>query len=386
MSHEKLKIVFSGMIAADPYQGGATWAVLQYLLGLRELGHEVVLIEPIAASAIRSKNGSLIDSENARYFQCVLREFSLEENAALLHAETHETVGLPYDALEAFARRADVLINISGMLTDQSLIGRIPIRIYLDLDPGFIQLWHATQGIDMRFDAHTHFVTVGLAIGTESCDVPLCGRQWIHTLQPVVLSQWNRDAKVDANALTTIGNWRGYGSILHEGKSYGQKAHSFREFMSLPRLVDERFLVALAIDAGETADLKELNENGWQLISAEEAAGTPARYRNFIQRSKAEIAIAKQGYATSRCGWFSDRSVCYLASGRPVVAQETGFSRQIPTGRGLFAFRTTEEAAALIKRMNDEYALHSEAARALAETLFRSDLVLTCLLTRAGVN
>src|SRR4051794_29701598 len=126
MSHAKLKIVFSGMIAADPHQGGATWAVLQYVLGLKELGHEVVLIEPIAASSIRSKNGSFPDSENARYFQAVMSEFSLQDSAALLQVETQETIGLPYDALEAFARQADVLINISGMLRDQALIGRVP--------------------------------------------------------------------------------------------------------------------------------------------------------------------------------------------------------------------------------------------------------------------
>src|SRR3954454_11406500 len=215
MGQTKLKIVFSGMIAADPHQGGATWAVLQYVLGLKELGHEVLLVEPISTSAIRPQGASFAGSENARYFQNVLTEFSLQDSAALLHSETGETIGLPYDVLEAFANGADALINISGMLTDTALIDRIPVRIYLDLDPGFIQLWHATQGVDMRFDAHTHFVTVGLAIGTDSCHVPLCGREWIRTLQPLVLSHWNRGPKLDGNAITTIGNWRGYGSISH---------------------------------------------------------------------------------------------------------------------------------------------------------------------------
>src|SRR3954453_10763207 len=386
MAQNKLKIVFSGMIAADPHQGGATWAVLQYVLGLKELGHEVRLVEPMSASSIRSHNASFADSENARYFQNVLSEFSLQDSGALLQAETRETVGLSYDALQAFTGRADVLINVSGMLTDKILINRIPVRVYLDLDPAFIQLWHATQGVDMRLNGHTHFVTVGLAIGTDSCDVPTCGREWIPTLQPIVLSHWPRAANVERKAITTIGNWRGYGSIVHEGKSYGQKAHSFRQFMSLPQHVDEQFVVALAIDHGEISDLKALAENGWQLLSAEEAAGTPSRYRNFIQRSKAEIAIAKQGYAISNCGWFSDRSVCYLACGRPVIAQETGFSRHLPTSRGLLSFRRTEDAARCINTMNEDYASHSDGARALAETYFRSDLVLERLLSRVGVN
>src|SRR4051794_10241049 len=262
MAPNKLKILFSGMIAADPHQGGATWAVLQYVLGLKELGHEVLLVEPMSASSIRSKNASFADSENARYFQNVLSEFSLQDSAALLHVETRETIGLPYNTLEAFTGGADVLFNVSGMLTDKALIGRIPVRVYLDLDPGFNQLWHATQGVDMRFDGHTHFVTVGLAIGTDSCDVPLCGRKWIPTLQPIVLAHWSRGASVERNDITTIGNWRGYGSILHEGKSYGQKAHSFREFISLPRYVDEKFVVALAIHDNEVSDLKALAKNG----------------------------------------------------------------------------------------------------------------------------
>src|SRR4051812_28310618 len=282
MGQNKLKIVFSGMIAADPHQGGATWAVLQYVLGLKELGHEILLVEPISASSVRPNNVSFAESENARYFQNVLSEFSLEESAALLHSETRETIGLPYDALEAFSQGADVLINISGMLTDKALISRIPVRVYLDLDPGFNQLWHATQGVDMRFDGHTHFVTVGLAIGTDSCDVPLCGRNWITTLQPIVLSQWPRGEEITYNALTTVGNWRGYGSIEHGGKFYGQKAHSFREFRALPRMVDERFVVALAIHADESADIQAMAENGWDLVSSCEVAGTPSRYRDFI--------------------------------------------------------------------------------------------------------
>jgi hypothetical protein len=385
MRQNKLKILFSGMIAADPHQGGATWAVLQYVLGLRELGHEVVLVEPISAAAIRPKNTNLHESDNAVYFRQVMDEFALSEHAALIEGGTKESIGMTYDEVEAFARSGDVLINVSGMLTDQPLIGRIPTRIYLDLDPAFIQLWHSTQGVNMRLDGHTHFVTVGLAIGTDRCDVPVCGRDWTTTLQPIVLSQWPRGRKIGDGALTTVGNWRGYGSIEYDGKFYGQKAHSFREFRALPRIVDERFVVALSIHPDESSDIQALAENGWQLVSTCDVAATPSRYRDFIQGSKAEIGIAKSGYAASRCGWFSDRSVCYLAAGRPVIAQETGFSQFIPTGRGLFSFTTIDDAARCIHAMNEDYPLHSEAARTLAETYFRSDLVLNRILNRVGV-
>jgi hypothetical protein len=228
-------------------------------------------------------------------------------------------------------------------------------------------------------------VTVGLGIGSDACDVPLCGRNWITTLQPIVLSQWPRGRPINNGALTTVGNWRGYGSIEHGGKFFGQKAHSFREFRALPRMVDERFVVALAIHADEGSDIQALAENGWELAPACDVAGTPSRYRDFITGSKAEIGIAKSGYALSRCGWFSDRSVCYLAAGRPVIAQDTGFRKFIPTGRGLFAFTTIDDAARCIQTMNEDYALHSAAARNLAETHFRSDLVLTRILNCVGV-
>ena len=177
-----LRILMSGMMAGDPRQGGATWAVLQYLLGFRRLGHEVLFVEPVKA----------MSPESTAYFREVVRDFGLEKGAALLLGGTRETVGLGYDELRDAVKRCDVLFNISGMLADPALIERVPRRVYLDLDPAFIQLWHAEYGIDMRFDAHTHFVTVGLALGSASCPVPTCGREWITTLQPIVLDEWPR--------------------------------------------------------------------------------------------------------------------------------------------------------------------------------------------------
>jgi hypothetical protein len=384
MDAMKLRILFSGMIAADPHQGGAAWAVLQYVLGLRELGHEVAFVEPIPETAIRPANASLPQSENAAYFRQVVADFGLAERAALLLAGTRDTVGVSYEELHAIARQADVMINVSGMLTDRDLFRSIPIRLYLDLDPAFVQLWQAVQGIDMRLEAHTHFATVGLAIGTPSCSAPTCGRDWIPTRQPIALSHWPRAGKIRYDALTTVGNWRGYGSIENHGVFYGQKAHSFREFIALPQHTRERFLLAMAIHRDEASDLDALSRHGWQLYDPSEAAGSPASYRNFIQQSKGEFAIAKSGYVKSKCGWFSDRSVCYLASARPVIAQDTGFSKYLPTGAGLFAFATMDDALRCIAAMNDDYAANSAAARRLAETHFNSKDVLTSLLCLVG--
>ena len=368
---DRLTIVVSGMVAGHPHQGGAAWAVLQYVLGFRRLGHDVFLIEPVA------------DMEET-WFHQVAAEFGIEQTAALLRMDTRDTCGLPFDRLREICRRADLLLNISGMLTDPELTDRIPLRVYLDLDPAFVQLWHAAEGIDMRFAGHTHFVTVGQAVGQPGCAVPTCGLPWIPTLQPVVLEHWPAAGPIVHEALTTVGNWRGYGSIEHGGVHYGQKAHSWRPLMSLPTRTRERFLPALAIHPGERKDLDALAANGWQLLDPAEVAGTPARYRSFILGSKAELGIAKSGYVNSRCGWFSDRSVCYLASGRPVIAQETGFSRFLPTGAGLFAFETAEDVLAAIDEINGDYPRHAQAARALAEEFFDSDKVLGRLLERIG--
>jgi hypothetical protein len=259
------------------------------------------------------------------------------------------------------------------------------VRLYLDLDPGFTQLWQSAEGIDMGFAGHTHFATVGLALGGSGSRVPTCGLDWITTPQPVVLAEWPCATHLERDALTTVANWRGYGSILAGGVFYGQKAHSLRRFLDLPRRTGCRFQLALAIDSGEPKDLAALADNGWELLDPGAVAGSPAAYRRFVQGSRGELGIAKSGYVEGRCGWFSDRSVCYLASGRPVVAQDTGFADVLPVGAGLFAFTTGEDVGVALEELARDYEGHRRAARALAEEIFDSDRVLPRLLSRVGV-
>jgi len=381
---DHLKILFSGMVAGHPHQGGATWAVLQYVLGLERLGHEVVLVEPVAREAWQPAGAPLADTANARYFEHTVARFGLEGRSALLAAGSRETVGLPYRSLHEAAAQADCLINVSGMLADEALLSPIATRVYLDLDPAFIQLWHAVSGVDMRFDAHTHFVTIGQSIGLPECPVPTCGRRWIPTLQPIVLAHWPEVTSTPRYPLTTVGNWRGYGSIEHEGVHYGQKAHSLRTFFDLPSQTEEPFALAVSIHPDETTDLQALNANGWQLLDPAALAGSPDAYQTFVQSSKAEFGIAKSGYVNSRCGWFSDRSLCYLASGRPVIAQDTGFDAFVPTGEGLFAFATHDDVLLAIDAVNGDYSRHASAARSLAVEHFDSDRVLARLLDCVG--
>ncbi|KAB2674168.1 MAG: hypothetical protein DVB31_02635 [Verrucomicrobia bacterium] len=384
MRRPRTTVVVSGMIAADPFQGGASWAVLQYVLGLQRLGYEVHLVEPIPTASIQPPGTPLGESLNEAYFHRVAEEYGLERHATLLHAGTRETVGMPYDELRALCRRAAVLLNVSGMLADPELVSPIPIRVYLDLDPAFNQLWHAAEGIDMRFAAHTHFATVGQEVGSDACPVPTCGRDWIPTLPPVVLDRWPVAGEIRRDAWTTVANWRGYGSIEHGGVHHGQKAHSFRRLMELPGRTTGKFAVALSIHPGETRDVTALGANGWEILDPIEAAGTPWHYARFVAGSRGEIGIAKSGYVASRCGWFSDRSACYLACGRPVIAQETGFGRHLPTGSGLLSFGDIEGATDATARVRADYAVHARAARAVAEEYLDSDRVLGRLLGKVG--
>lgn len=380
-----LTVVVGGMIGAVPGQGGATWAVLQYLLGLTRLGHTVYFVETLDRGAIRPAGAPLRGSENAHYLGKVMGELGLGETWAMTPRGTRKTAGLPHNTLADVGKRASVLLDISGTLAEEELFSTVPIRVYLDVDPAFTQLWDA-QGIDMRLEGHTHYVTVGQSIGSAECLVPTGGRHWTTSWPPVVLDHWPVSSMTTYDAFTTVANWRAYGSIDHEGVHYGQKVHSLRRFMSLPTQTQERFALALGIGAEEASDLAALRENRWQLIDPEQVADTPAAYRGFVRESKAEFGIAKDGYVRSRSGWFSDRSVCYLAAGRPVLAQDTGFSKHLPTGAGLLAFETTEDVLEGVEAISSRYDQHAAAARSLAEEIFDSDRVLSRLLDEVGAT
>jgi hypothetical protein len=376
VSGESLRILLAGMVAGDPRQGGASWAVLQYVAGLAELGHEVVLVEPVAAEALEP------GGEVVRYFSSLP---FLEGRAALLARQGDATVGLAYAELLEFAGKADLLLNVSGMLRDERLLEAVPVRAFLDLDPGFNQVWQAT-GAEMGFDLHTHCATVGVRIGSEDCPIPTLGRNWIPTLPPVALAHWPAAGEGPRReAFTSVGHWRSYGSIEHGGVRYGQRAHALRRLFELPRRAAARFELALGIHPDEAEDLRALRDNGWTLLDPDEVAGTPAAYAAFVRESKAELGVAKSGYVDSRSGWFSDRSAAYLASGRPVVAQDTGFGEVLPAGEGLLSFGDIDGAAAAVAAVESDYERHGRAARAIAEEHLDSRRVLPRLLERLAV-
>jgi len=213
------------------------------------------------------------------------------------------------------------------------------------------------------FHGHDDYVTVGENIGQTDCAILPCGLNWIMTAQPVVLGHWPA-TEIMGERFTSVGAWRGpYGSVEYHDKSYGLRAHEFRKFMELPRLSGQPFEVALDIHAAEVNDLALLHQNDWTLIDPKTVAADPWVYRSFLQQSRAEFMVAKNMYVQSNSGWFSDRSICYLASGKPVLAQDTGLQKIYPVGKGLLTFSTLEQAVLGVAEIVNNYPRHVRAAR-----------------------
>lgn len=388
---ERPVVILTGTIAGVPYLGGLTWVALNQTFGLLQAGYNAHLIEPISASQFVPDGTSFEHSANAHYFRGVVEAYGLAGRATLLCTDTGETVGASAEELIQLGSRCHALLNVGGMLDVDAIVAPIPVRAYIDLDPGFTQLW-ALQGADMRFDGHTHFVSVGALLGQPGCGIPTLGRQWVGMLPPVSLTHWQPPeltggaAPAASGAFTTVASWRGYGSVWHDGIHYGQKAHTVRALFDLPDRTAERFELALEIHPDERDDIGALTRCHWSVVDPADVAGTPLEFRRFVYDSKGEIGFTKLGYVAGRTGWFSDRSVCYLAAGRPVVAHDTGFGDSLPTGDGLLTFTDLDSAVAAIADVAGDYEHHSRAARRLAEAHLDAGVVMGRLLEDLGVT
>jgi hypothetical protein len=380
-------IVVAGSLAQKPRHGGHTWVFLQYLLGFKRLGYEVLFLDQLEPEMCRDAAGqpcSLDESLNVSFFFDVMGRFGLGESCALLCNKGAQVLGLSRESVMERVRTSAFLLNVMGYLSDEEILGCAPRKVFLDIDPGFGQMWQ-DLGLYAMFRDHDDYVTIGENIGRPDCAIPTCGIDWITTPQPVVLDEWKPEGGMPEEAFTSIMSWRGaYGTVEYHGQTYGLRVHEFRRFVSLPRRTGRPFQIALDIHPAEVNDLAMLGENGWTLTDPVAAAGDPFAYREFVRNSKAELMVAKNMYVRSNSGWFSDRSLCYLASGRPVLAQETGFSRLYPTGEGLVAFSTLEEAVEGVGRIDRDYDRHSRAAHEIAREHFDSDKVLTRLVEKLG--
>lgn len=380
-------IVIAGSLAQKPRQGGHTWQFVQYLLGFRRLGWEVLFLDRLEPGMCFDEEGRPCEVEqsvNLRYFLNIMERFGLGEAFSLDYNQGERVWGLGPNEVRERLRGSAFLLNVMGFLTDEELLANAPRRVFLDTDPGFGQMWQDLGQADL-FRGHDDYVTIAENIGEPDCTIPTCGLDWITWRQPVLLDEWPCQDD-QGEWFTSIGSWRGpYAPIEYRGKTYGLRAHEFRKFLALPRRTSGRFQVALDIHSAETKDLNLLKENGWTLADPTVVACDPWVYRQYIQQSRGEFMATKGIYVDTQSGWFSERSICYLASGRPVLAQDTGLVRHYPTGEGLLTFCTLEEAAAGVEAINGDYARHSKAARAIAVEYFDSDKVLLQLLVKLGV-
>lgn len=284
--------------------------------------------------------------------------------------------------LESLCSDCDLLINLCGALKQEELLRRIKRRAYFDLDPGFTQIW--AQQWDMDLSKHNLFFTVGLNINGSDFSLPKRGLDWQTFLPPIALEYWPVQTDAPTRPFTTIGQWRGQEAVWKD-EYYGPKREEFLKFVELPRKTPQPIELGLLIHESETEDLAALRSNGWALTDPHEAAGGLDGFRSYIQQSRGEFSVAKSGYVKSQSGWFSDRTVCYLASGRPVLVQETGFGKHLPTGQGLLTFTTLEDAVRGFETINADYATHCAAARKLAEEKFAAPKVLQSIFERSRV-
>jgi hypothetical protein len=378
------RIVIAGSVAQRPGLGGHTWQFLQYLLGFKELGWDVLFLDRLDPQMCRNAAGrqaSLEDSFNLAYFLGVMKRFDLTEQFSLNYNHGEKYIGKSAREVIEKTKAADFLVNVMGFLDDNDVLSAANKRVFLDTDPGFSQMWRELGLADL-FRGHDKYVTIAENIGQSDCAIPTCGLDWITWRQPVLLNQWPV-VQATNGAFTSIGSWRGpYAPVEYRGTSYGLRVHEFRKFAALPIDTSEKFEVALDIDAVEVRDIDLLTRNGWQICNPKEATATPESYRNYVQNSKAEFMATKTMYVATHSGWFSERSICYLSSGKPVLAQDTGFSRNYPTGTGLIAFSTMEEARNGVAEIAADYEKHCRAARDIAEEYFDSDKVLAQLIEK----
>ena len=381
-------LVIAGSLAQCPDRGGHAWVFLQYLLGFRRLGYDVLFLDRLDPDTCRDAGGrpcAPAESAGFGYLAAVMDRFGLRGDFAVACDGGATYLGLDRRGVMERAQRAVLFINVMGFFNDATVLAAARRRVFLDIDPGFPQMWRELGLADL-FAGHDDFVSIGLNIGRDDCEVPTCGLSWVTTPPPVVLEHWPVRAPKAAGPVTTVCTWRGdWGGVEFRGRVYGLRVHEFRKFVSLPRRVDRRFELAVDIHPAEAKDLALLDDNGWARVGVGVAA-EPEAYRDYIARSAAEFMVAKNMYVRTRGGWFSDRSACYLASGRPVLAQDTSFDLHFATGAGLLKFSTVEEAAAAVHEIFRDYARHAAAARNVAEECFDSDKVLRRLLDKLGVD
>ena len=407
-----MRIIVTGLIAQHYRLAGVSWDYIQYCIGLKQLGHDVYYFEDSGEWPYNLDGGASgnewVEKDCHKNIGCLKNLFDrygLNDRWAYFFPLTSEWFGLTGAKRKEVLQTADMLINVSGTLEKPEQYDLVKKLVYIDSDPGFTQakLKLNHEAFAKRIAAHHCLFSFGELLPPFLQDERY---DWKPTRTPIVLSEWE-NKKRHTQRYTTIMNWTSYKPLEFEGKSFHQKDIEFIKFIELNRkLKNISFEVALSklqhknwqsslpdhfdgeehqhIIFSSPADL--LSHYGWKVVDPAERCNDLDTYRDYIFHSKAEWSVAKGGYAVSKPGWFSCRSACYLAAGRPVIVQDTGFGMVLPEGEGILGFNTIEEAMEKIAEVEADYSLHARRAREIAEEYFDASKVLQQLIERVYSN
>jgi hypothetical protein len=382
--NSRLRIVVLGYIVRGPL-GGLAWHHLQYVLGLARLGHDVYFLEdsddyPSCYDPSRDATG-LDPSYGLEFAAKAFPGIGLADRWAYHDAHSTRWHGPAASRILEVCKNADLLLNLSGVNPLRPWLFEIEARALIDTDPVFTQISHLCDpGRRHLAEMHTVFFSFGENICTGRASVPDDGLPWQATRQPIVLGAWPVAAGPGNGRLTTVMQWDSYSAREYGGVRYGVKSDSFGGYLNLPEKAGSVFELAVG---SPTTPRALLRGKGWALRNPLQVTRDPWTYQRYIRDSRAEFSVAKQAYVLSRSGWFSERSACYLASGRPVIVEETGMSDWLPTGEGVLTFSSTEQVLRGIDALNADYERHSSSARLVAEDYFAADRVLAALLEAA---
>jgi hypothetical protein len=372
--------------------GGHFWVYMQYVQGLRALGCDVYWLEHFRRGSDPVRDAAVL----SRFFEQMAR-FGMSGRTILYHppanphpdTDAREYIGATRQEAEAVIRRADLLLNFFYSI-HPTLLARFRRTALVDIDPGLLQFWMSAG--QLTVPRHDVYFTIGETVGAPGSRIGDCGLDWIHIRPPVALDLWPICRHPGRVAFTTVSNWFGGDGtgtgcewiLAADGTSYeNTKRSSFLKFVELPRLTKQPLELALCFGPEEIDERPLLERHGWRIRHSNEVACTPERYQAYIQQSRGEFSCAKPSYLAFQDGWISDRSVCYLASGKPVVVQNTGPSPLFPHREGIFRFDTMAEAVEALAIINADYQRHSRAARQIAESYFDATQVVSVILSRA---
>jgi len=384
----KLRIVILAMMGRCPF-GGQTWLYLNWLRGFHRLGHEVWYVEDDSVWPYDPQQNTVTDdcSYAVHHISACMERIGMRNQWAfrLVDAKS-DCAGISHAKLNNLYQSCDVLLNIVGATDLREEHLRAPRRVYIESDPvsAELQLANGDEHTRSEFAKYHHIFTYGENYGAADCGVPLNGISYGKTRQPIDLDLWAVTHTPEARFFTTIGNYRQSGNdVAYRGEIYRwSKHHEWEKFAGLAQRTPQAF--ELAMNCG-VEDSQRLRELGWSVVSPLlMSLDVFGAYPDYFRRSRGEFTVAKDQNVRLRSGWFSERDACYLASGKPVVAQDTGFGNVLPTGDGLFAFTTMEQALTAIEEINSDYRRHCEKARLIAEEYFAAPKVAARLLEDLG--